>query len=98
MCAKGSTFRDCFDNWFEGTSNVTAITNSLGKEKPVGRRQANYTFSVFLNKLSFPAQEHLKGLFSGTECEDKTADGEVRFDSVVKDGTATGILIELPNF
>ena len=54
VCAKGSTLKDSFDNWFERKSSITARTNRLGKEKLVWRRQANYAFYVFLNTLSFP--------------------------------------------
>ena len=37
-------------------------------------------------------------LFSWSECEQKTPDGEVMCDSVVMDDAATGMLGELPKF
>ena len=97
-CAKGSIFQDCLDTWFERTSSVNAMKNRLGKEKPVGRHQVNYACSLFLKRLCFPSPKHLTSPFSCSECEWRAKDGDLTCNTVIMDGTATGIFGELPKF
>lgn len=56
------------------------------------------SFTCFLARLKFPTRAELEGLFSCPICSVPHADGVSHLDAVVMDGTATGILGELPKF
>ena len=60
VCGKGATFRESFDTWFERSSSITSVMHKFNEQKLVGRRQANYPFSLFLKSFTFRSQSHLE--------------------------------------
>ena len=98
MCAEGSSFRDAFDSWYERCQSVTSEIHRVRNLKPVGRRQENRAFTDSLTVLWFPSAAHLYQLFLYENCEGATELGQKYCDEIAVDGTATGILGNLPEF
>lgn len=61
------------------------------------RQRANEAFNKYLVTLWFP-DDDLNALFTCTKCERTWPDGTKQMDGIVMDGTAAGILEELPKF
>ena len=98
VCCIGNTFRDAFASWKSKATSLTAIENSNGLKTSLKRRQGSKAFALFLSRLKFPKKEELDTLFSCRLCGRQNEDGSRTLDAIVMDGTATGILGELPKF
>jgi len=98
VCSVGNTFRDTFSSWKAKATSASARVVSGGCLPLLKRRQGSKAFTCFLARLKFPAKNELDALFSCETCSSRDLDGVPYFDSMVMDGTATGILGTLPKF
>ncbi len=92
------TFRESFSSWKRKASafrNEEVIIYDL---LLLQRRMASNAFELYLRLVQFPSSDILQKLFSCGTCQMKTSDGHQRWEAVVMDGTATGILKKFLSF
>lgn len=94
----GGTFRSAYELSRSVSNSPTAVFSRLGETLLCNRRQASDVFGAFLSTLQYAGDDVLRGLFSCQECEYIDEDGNIRIKGIVMDGTATGILGQLPSF
>lgn len=90
----GTTFRSAYEaskNLSRATSIAQAI---LGRNSSSNRRQASSVFGGFLQTLAYTRKDDVAAMFNCPRCEITMAGGK----KTIRDGTATGILGELPQF
>ena len=98
ICGTGGTFRDTFSSWASKRWFTSALYHHVGTEPMCNRQRPNDVYTAFLGNLYFPNESYLNDLFSSMKCERIASDRKKRFDGIVMDGTAMGILGKLPEF
>lgn len=97
VCATGWKFPDAFAAWTGSCGSSTAVFNFVGKEPDLNRQRANQAFSRYLISLRLP-DDVPNELFCCSKCERTIPDGTNRMEGIFMNGSAAGILGELPNF
>ena len=99
VAVNGATFREAYANSRFLSNQASARYFRQGNfVLRCNRRAANGAFSLFLRLIEYPLATKLSKIFSCTSCERKDENGKIKMRAVVMDGTATGILGELPSF
>ena len=70
----------------------------FGRETDISRHRFKDAFVSFLLTLCFRRENDMSDMFSCKKCESSLPCGKRRFDGVVMDGAAVGILGNLPGF
>ena len=98
VCGAGLMFRESFASWKRKTHAVSIRDSIIDDPTVLQRRMANGAFSMYLKLLQFPTDDVLRKIFSCKTCQTSLEDGTTRWEAVVIDETATGILNKLPGF
>ena len=94
----GGTFREAYELSKQVSRSTSAEYFRLGNPLSSNRRTASSAFSSFLSTIAMPPEDVLSKVFSCSKCEKVRNDGSKEMRAVVMDGTATGILGELPPY
>lgn len=78
-------------------TSSSADLHTIESHGKINRQKCNEAFNLFIKSLHFSNAE-LVELFSYPVCESTRSDGTRILDDIVMDGTAAGILGELPKF
>lgn len=93
----GSTFRSAYEASKQLSRSTSVVQRRLGGALSCNRRQASIVFGYFLRSLSYPEDRDVASLFHCSQCEIIGPDGIKTMRAIVLDGTAIGILGDLPN-
>lgn len=99
VAATGSTFREA--NEYTKSVSRTASARFLwkgGLPLSCNRRIASTAFAAYLGVIEYPSESKLSAVFTCRTCETRGEDGRNRFNALVMNGTATGVLGDLPPF
>jgi len=98
VCCMGTTFREAYMSWRYYTTSTSARYSRNYQETNINRRTSLDAFNNFLRLLEFKTDGVLNEFFSCKDCEETMRNGKKRMKCIVIDGTATGILGDLPTF
>ena len=85
-------------SWKKKACATSARKHYVDLEPSLKRRMGNRAISLYLKTLGFPSDSILNSFISCTSCFRIQGDDFKRWDGVVMDGTATGILEKLSTF
>lgn len=94
----GGTFREAYELSKQVSRSLSAEYVRLGRPLAANRRAASSAFSAFLSAIALPPENVMSRVFECSRCEEVMSDGPTSIRGIVMDGTATGILGELPRY
>lgn len=94
----GSTLRKTYDVSLHISRSKSAENCQIGSMLSCNRRTARRAFIAFVSTLVVLSGVNLCELFKCETCETKHLDRTNRIAGIVLDGTATGLLGELPSY